>query len=178
MKKFSHRTSSQRRAEQELSFNSSDVTSSIGGLSSSSSEVSISWGMGEQTVRPRLSCESNQVKQARSIIPQIKNEEVAKQVKYLLSIINGIIISREREKDLSVLPPLRAHVEEDGSALIEWIFPDFRIGFNIEPSPEDSGWHLVSNKKLGDAIASGLLSDKINIVKIVMRLVDYVLLHT
>ena len=136
-----------------------------------------SWTKEGESKTSRLHRELNIVKRARSVIPQIENEEVAKQVRKLLLIINVVvnIVEQEVGLDLNNISPLRAHVEEDGSVLIEWIFPDFRIGFNIEPNPDDSGWHLVSSKKLGDAIASGLLTDMVGVV---IQLIEYILPNT
>jgi hypothetical protein len=95
-----------------------------------------------------------------------------------LSIIGQMIqlVKQEREgrepNDMPPLPPLRACVDIDGSVLLEWIFPDFRVGFNIEPDPQDSGWHLVSNKKVGEITASGQLT---NTSEIVAALLDFIL---
>jgi len=157
MTNFLQETDSQSWSERGLSFSSSDATSDIEGQSDTF----------------RLRGESNPVKQARKIIPQIENADVAKQVKRLLSFIDKIVnIAEQKEVDLSHIPSLHAHVEEDGSVLLEWVFPDFRIGFNIESDPDYSGWHLVSNKKLGDITASGQLA---NIAEITILLVDFIL---
>lgn len=120
--------------------------------------------------------ESNLVKQARKIIPQIENADVAEQVDNLLSFINIIVNVEQQDRvDLSHIPPIHAYVEEDGSALLEWIFPDFRIGFNLESNPDDSGWHLVSGKNLRNKTESGQL---MNIPKIVSYLFDFIRLNT
>jgi len=118
--------------------------------------------------------ESNPVKQAIGIIPQIEDPNVAKQVRRLLFYINMIIDlsgQASEEVDLSNIPPLYAYVEEDGAVSVEWIFPDFRIGFNIEPNPDDSGWHLVAGKNLEDKTESGQL---INIPKTLIKLFTFI----
>lgn len=160
MTKFSQETDSQSWTEQGLSSNLSNVTSDIEG----------------QVDPSRLRKELNLVKQARDIIPQIENTNVAEQLDKLLSSINKIVnIAEELGDDLSFVPPLYPYVEEDGSVLLEWIFPDFRIGFNIESNPDDSGWHLVSNKKLGSTIASGQLT---KMEEISILLLDFILSYT
>ena len=127
--------------------------------------------------------ESDPIRQPREIIPRVDNPCVAEQLERLLSIIGQMIqlVKQEREtrerkrrevNDMPPLPPLHAHIDKDGSVLIEWIFPDFRVGFNIEPDPEDSGWHLVSNKKVGEITASGQLT---NTGEIVAALLDFIL---
>ena len=157
MTNFLQETDPQSWPEEGFSFSLSDVTLDIEG----------------QADTFRLRGESNPVKQARKIIPQIENAEVAKQVDRLLSFINKIVnIAEQKEVDLSHIPPLHAYVEEDGSVLLEWVFPNFRIGFNIESNPDNSGWHLVSNKKLGDMTASGQLA---NMGEITILLLDFIL---
>lgn len=160
MMEFLQKTNSQSWAEEGTSFSLSDATSDIEGDGKTF----------------RLRGEWNLVNQARAIIPQIENTNVAEQVDRLLTIINVIIVTMAEQKgaDLSYTPPLQPHFEEDGSVLLEWTFPDFRIGFNIEPNPDDSGWHLVTNKKLGDKTESGQLVD---MIKIVMHLSDFILSH-
>lgn len=65
----------------------------------------------------------------------------ATQLDILLCRINNVIAS------LGQLP--RPHISDDadGSKMVEWIFPKFRVGFNLEPDPEDSGYHLVSDNR-------------------------------
>jgi len=157
MTNFLQDTDSQSWPKRDLSFSSSDMTSDIEG----------------QADTFRLRGESNPVKQARNIIPQIDNADVSKQVERLLSFIDKIVkIAEQEEVDLSHIPSLHAYVEEDGSVLLEWVFPDFRIGFNIDSNPDNSGWHLVSNKKLGDITASGQLA---NMGEITILLLDFIL---
>ena len=75
---------------------------------------------------------------------------------------------------MGYLPSLQGFNVEDGSILIEWIFGDFRIGFNIEPNPNDSGWYLVSNKNLGEISASGYTSG-IEIKNLILWLLNFIL---
>ncbi|PSM31679.1 hypothetical protein BVG81_004225 [Haliangium sp. UPWRP_2] len=60
--------------------------------------------------------------------------------------------------DLHDAPPLRTAEAPDGSFLIEWVFSDRRLGFNIEPEQDDSGWYFVSSKRAGGSCAAGSLS--------------------
>ena len=157
MTNFLQETDSQSWPEEGLSFSLSDVTSDIEG----------------QADNFRLRGESNPTRQARDIVSQIENPCVVEQFDKLLSIIDKTFnIARQREKDLSRIPPLHAHVDEDGSVLLEWILPDFRIGFNIEPNPDDSGYHMVSNKNLGERTESGQLA---NMHDIIVHLLKFIL---
>lgn len=157
MTNFLQETGSQSWPEEGLSFSSSDMTSDIEGQADTS----------------RLHWKSNLVKQARNIIPKIKNAEVAEQLDVLLSLIDIIVnVEKQEREDSSHIPPLHAYIEEDGAVSVEWIFPDFRIGFNIEPNPNDSGWHLVAGKNLRDKTESGQLED---MPTIVYRLFNFIL---
>ncbi len=119
----------------------------------------------------------------RSVIDiskQIQDSSVAEQVTGLVAAINRILCHvQQRCGDLIEIPQLRAHFEEDGSVSLEWIFPDFRIGFNIESNPDDSGWHLISNKKLGAiAMSQPLPKDFKNKSETIARLIEFILANT
>jgi hypothetical protein len=93
---------------------------------------------------------------ARETLRQTEYGRLAREGEELLSIIeNRIRVYQQYRPDLDTLPPVRAFNVEDGSVLIEWTFDDFRIGFTLEPDPEDSGWYLVSTERLGEIAASG-----------------------
>lgn len=115
------------------------------------------------------------VKRAWAITRQTENQTLGLEARKLLSVIDEMIGSFQQFGfDLGYLPPLQAFNVEDGSILIEWIFRDFRIGFNIEPNPNDSGWYLVSNKNLGEISASGYTLG-IDIKNIVLWLINFIL---
>lgn len=157
MTSFLQDTDSQSWPESGLHFDLKDLTTSIEG----------------QADTFRLRGESNPTRQARDIVSQIQNPNVAEQLDKLLSLIDIIFyyVAQQRGVDLSCIPPLHAHVDEDGSVLLEWIFPDFRIGFNIEPNPDDSGYHMVSNKKLGERTESGQLANMGEIITFLLKFI-------
>jgi len=133
----------------------------------------VTTGSSEQSRAFSMRGEPDPVSNARKIIEEIENSAVAQQLEGLLLTIRGMIEIAKRERpDVAEIPPLHSYIDEDGSALVEWIFPDFRIGFNIESNPDNSGWHLVSNKKLGDITASGQLA---NMEEITILLLDFIL---
>jgi hypothetical protein len=124
-----------------------------------------------------LSHSSRLMEDARRTVLKTANKDVSRPAIKLLSVIEECLAKVERERNdfaSNLLPPLHAFGLEDGSILIEWIFGSFRIGFTIEPSPEESGWYLVSNRELGDISASGYTSDK-NIKSMVSWLLGFVL---
>jgi hypothetical protein len=155
------RTTPDSSADYPFPSGPSDVTSDINGRPESLS----------------FAGEADPLRQAREIIPQVANRSVAEQLERLLSIIGQMIELAKQERkrrelgDIPPLPPLHACVDKDGAVLIEWIFPDFRVGFNMEPCREDSGWHLVSNKKVGEITASGQLT---SMGEIVAALLDFI----
>jgi len=136
----------------------------------------ITEGTTESSSAFSLSGEPDPVRQARTMVSHIANPSVAKQLKRLLSTIQRMITLTQRQGVyVGQIPPLHAFEAADGSVLLEWILPDFRAGFNIEANTEDSGWYLVSSKKLGDIAVSGQLSPMEVVVAI---LLEYILKNT
>ena len=112
---------------------------------------------------------------AWNAIRQAENREVARVARRLLYTIQQVLLLLEQlGLDLHQFPPLHALNVDDGSILIEWIFADFRIGFSVEPEPEESGWYLVSNGNLGRIGASGYTSN-VNVKALVLWLVSFAL---
>ncbi|MEA3486654.1 MAG: hypothetical protein U9R20_03265 [Thermodesulfobacteriota bacterium] len=70
-----------------------------------------------------------------------------------------------------------ASLLDDGSLTIEWISHDYRIGFSIEPNPDESGWYIVSVKKVGGTNAYGNISN-INNRNLIQWLLNYILLNS
>jgi hypothetical protein len=97
-------------------------------------------------------------KKAKEIFSLINDKKVREKTKEIVSLIDSILqLIDEQRPNIRHMPLLNVYREEDDGVLLEWVFSDFRIGFNIEPNPEDSGWHLVTDKKLdGIAIAKHL----------------------
>lgn len=121
---------------------------------------------------------SSLVEPARHAVCQARNEPVAAKAREVLSAAQEVITVLENASfELDHLAPLRAFCVEDGSLLIEWIFPDFRVGFSVESTLEDSGWYLVSNKHLGEISASGYISN-VNLKSLILWLFSFVVFNT
>jgi hypothetical protein len=87
---------------------------------------------------------------------QVADPRISMQLMELAWVIDAI--SRSLPADARSVVDRYAHLAgtiENGSVLLEWVFPDFRIGFNIEPTSEESGWYMVSNKRLHEQTKSG-----------------------
>ena len=75
---------------------------------------------------------------------------------------------------ITCIPYLHAATPEDGSVLFEWISKDYRIGFHIEPNPQESSWSLVTKESLGEIIAYGSITD-IDLRKLVSWLLYFII---
>jgi hypothetical protein len=115
---------------------------------------------------------SSPIRKVKAIIPQVKNKTVVEQIEKLLLVIDTKINDRP---DLRNTPALIPNIEENGAVSIDWIFSDFRIGVNLEVNPADSGWHLLTNEKLGDVTASGQLK---NMDATISDFLDYITKNT
>ena len=133
-------------------------------------------GVNEQAVCFPRSGTRNPVQHAVNVFSDVKDPSVVEQARKILATIQGMILRvQQRRSDLTDIPPVCAHSSEDGSVLLEWIFSDFRIGFNIEPNPDDSGWHLVSNKKLGEiAVSKPLPRDLARMSETIAMLIEFI----
>jgi len=96
----------------------------------------------------------NIVRQLKQIILKIHDTKIKEQVEKLISIICCFLDFAHQLKGDMPIPPLYAAITEENSVLIEWIFPDFRVGFNIEADPSESGVYIVSGKKFDGLIYS------------------------
>ncbi len=86
-------------------------------------------------------------------VPLKLNEQVVS----FLDSFKEILISYNNSRQLSNnLPPLAVNILEDGATLIEWIFPDFRIGFSLENKVSASSWYLITNNKFKESLRSEL----------------------
>jgi hypothetical protein len=122
--------------------------------------------------------ENRLVKSALQTIRTTTNKKIAEESRDLLLLIQKIVISLQHLNfDIVYLPPLTAVNVEDNSVLIEWIFRDFRIGFTMEDNQGDSGWYLVSNRKLGEILASGSIAN-IDLEKHLLWLLNFVFSHS
>ena len=119
---------------------------------------------------------SNIIQSAWSEINKNKNPALVNQARDLLLNIQELVVTFELfDFDLDFLSPINAfNIEEDNSILIEWIFNDYRVGFNIETKNEESGWYLVTNRELGEISASGSIHN-IEIKTILLWLLNFVI---
>ncbi|MFC1512102.1 hypothetical protein ACFL5H_02790 [Candidatus Latescibacterota bacterium] len=94
-------------------------------------------------------------------ISRIGIPDVALRAKEFLRDFENLIKAQQIFNE-DFLPSLHLFPVDDGSALIEWIFNTFRIGFSIDINPSESSWYLVTKKELGQINACGYLCNDNN----------------
>lgn len=115
---------------------------------------------------------------ARRALREAANSDVANRAGRILDLMATIIGHLQLVRsDVRRFPPVRAFNLDDSSTLIEWIFPDFRVGFSIDSNAEDSSWYIVSNENLGYIMQSGYISDS-TIGMLVFGLMKFVHEHS
>jgi hypothetical protein len=82
------------------------------------------------------------------------------QAQLLISSIKSMMsLSSRFGLDASIIPQIHADVLDDGSLLMEWILPNFRLGFGLEEDSAQSSWFLITDESLGSISCSGSLTD-------------------
>ena len=113
---------------------------------------------------------------AKNIIHKLTDSNLRQQAVKLLSAIQNALNTQPFLNIINCIPYLHAATPEDGSVLFEWIFKDYRIGFHIEPNPQESSWSLVTKENLGEIIASGSITN-IDLRKLVSWLLYFIISH-
>jgi len=98
---------------------------------------------------------NNVTEAAREFLNSVQNKDQVARANEMLSIIQSEVIKLQPPM---TLPPISAFQDENGALLLEWIFNDFRVGFNLEMDENESGWYLASKPSSGGIVASGLLT--------------------
>ncbi len=109
---------------------------------------------------------------ARRVLGGLEDRGVHRRAMAVLDQIDDSL----HDTDTSDMLRIWACCVDDGSAIIEWIFPDARLGFTIEPEPEEdeSGWYIIVGKgenmicdhgHLSAAVVSDLVSRFLEIVE-------------
>ena len=103
---------------------------------------------------------NNIISEAWDVIKTKDTQITKKRAKEILFQIQNILNEfHQLHFNIGYIPKLHAFLPDDDSILIEWVLDDFRLGFTIEPSLDESGWYLVTNEDLGSINAYGYLRD-------------------
>ncbi len=106
-------------------------------------------------------------------LEKIDDEEILTKANEILSAIK---IEINNLDDISKIKPIYGFISEEGSLLIEWIFKDFRIGFNLDHDSKESSWYLVTLPSIGEINASGYLTN-VDIPSLVKWLTTFLSSH-
>lgn len=103
---------------------------------------------------------SDALRSAKSFVREVTEEPLRIRATRLLSTLHSVLSLIHQSGANSIfLPILLPSRDDDGSLLFEWTRPNFRIGFNIDQDPMQSGWYLFTGHELGDIAASGHVSE-------------------
>lgn len=83
------------------------------------------------------------------------NREVIDLVEDIVGLLSQLA---RANMNMSNLPALHAANLDDGSFLIEWLSPNFRVGFVVEAEPKESMWYLITKIDSSDSSISGSLA--------------------
>ena len=101
------------------------------------------------------------IRRAWDIVNKSDKNKIRENGKELLLKISELLnVVKRAGYEIKHIKELGAMQLEDGSILIEWIFKNYRIGFNIEEDANECGWYLVTNKYMGNRSWSGLLKEE------------------
>ncbi|PWB56017.1 MAG: hypothetical protein C3F13_02850 [Anaerolineales bacterium] len=115
------------------------------------------------TVRDNISVDVSR------LLSSIENTELVKEVNSILEAINLNI----QYFDIQNIPEIKAFQLENGSIALEWILGHFRIGFNFDPKPGESGYYLISDSTAGEVRYLGNFNglSKQNIIRSLLVLI-------
>lgn len=91
---------------------------------------------------------------ARSRDPRV-NSEVIRLVEDLVGLLSQLA---KVNVNVSNLPSLYGTSLDDGSFLIEWLSPNYRVGFVVEANPDKSMWYLIMKADSVELNSSGSLA--------------------
>jgi len=96
-----------------------------------------------------------------SAMSKTKSPEIIKQTQEITLIIIDLLISVQKTNyEISNIPSLHVtNLEEEESLLIEWLFVNYRIGFNIRSEAKDSTWYLIATGSSANSGQFGSLSE-------------------
>jgi hypothetical protein len=97
--------------------------------------------------------QSDLTRTAREELETLDNKQAVRLATSILDLIEDQLPNY----NYTTLPPIHAAELDNGGIIIEWIFEDFRMGFNIEMNIDKSGYFLVSKESAGEIRSSGYL---------------------
>jgi hypothetical protein len=104
---------------------------------------------------------------------------VSGQVRRILTYLYLLLQELSKSQVITnYLSRLNLVCQEDGSALLEWNFQDFRVGFTLEPNEDESSFFVVSQDKNKDLFSADTQKLDVNNYVLINKIVGYVLENT
>jgi hypothetical protein len=111
-------------------------------------------------------------------LSETKNTVLVAGVREVIRTIIGLLLQLNRSNlEIGNLPPLIGANLEDGTFLMEWLWPNYRVGFIIDPNPKDSIWYLIKRGESSDSNLSGGLNSREG-REALSQLISYVALNS
>jgi hypothetical protein len=127
---------------------------------------------------PEYLLDTRLTEQAREMLGKIPDKTVAETARELMGDIERAAYAlKAAGRDIGPLLPIHGFIADDGSVTLEWTTADFRLGFNIERDPSESGVYLATSKLFGEFGFHQLLSG-VNKTDLVDSLVKFVLANS
>jgi hypothetical protein len=119
----------------------------------------------------------NVVQNALQLAVCLQNESVRTQTIKLLNNLDRSLNDAVNVSEISNrLPKIHLTEQEDGSALAEWNFEYFRIGFSIEP--EQSSYYLISDNKTTGSFKAETHRLDMERQEIISKIINFVLVNS
>jgi hypothetical protein len=120
------------------------------------------------------------------IFSNIKENNIAIDDSNIIDSINKVLLKlyiilfniSYKYKIDNYLPRIHLVQQDDKSALIEWNFQDFRVGFGIETSEEDCYYFIVMGDKNKQSIETITQKIDINNYEFFIKLITFILVRT
>jgi len=92
---------------------------------------------------------------------ETKNPDIVKDVRELVAIIVELLLQLSTSNfEIRNLPPLHGVNLDNGSFLIEWLSPNYRVGLLVDTDPKESIWYLILKSESSDSNLSGSLTGR------------------
>lgn len=112
-------------------------------------------------------------------ILKLEDPEVTKQVQQvLLNLYLSLQKISKHQPIENYLSRINLVQQDDKTALLEWNFEDFRIGFNFELDKNDSSYFIVSQDKSTGHFSADTQKISADLLGVVEKIVEYVLENT
>jgi len=117
-------------------------------------------------------------RKAREAVTRVADRGIAANAEALIGAIETTLTRwAALGLDPGAVPELQVFLPEDGSILLEWGSPGYRVGFSLERNEAESGWYLVSTRELGQIGASGYMGHTAK-DKLVQWLLDFIVTNS